>query len=287
VPAREIIHDVMCPLFHPLVGVSPIYAAGFPALQGLIMRQTSSKFFANGGKPGGVLTAPGSISKETADRMKTYWDQNFSGDNTGKVAVLGDGLHYEALAVTAEQSQLVEQLGMTDEDICKCFHMPRYKVGIGPDPTYNNIAALNQQYHAGCLQKHIEKLEVSLDYGIHLVDVPGRTLGVEFDRDDLFQMDAESRMAIAEKGVGAAVYSPNEARRMFDLKPKPGGDSPMLQQQMFSLEALAERDAEKPFSKPSAPPDATPATATNEDDPEMRQMRRAGLALVSFRKGAA
>jgi len=33
VPAREIIHDVMCPLFHPLIGVSPIYAAGYPAMQ--------------------------------------------------------------------------------------------------------------------------------------------------------------------------------------------------------------------------------------------------------------
>ena len=39
-------------------------------------------------------------------------------------AILGDGLKYEAMAVTAEDSQLVEQLRMTDEDIAKCFHMP-------------------------------------------------------------------------------------------------------------------------------------------------------------------
>ena len=35
VPASEIIHDVMCPLYHPLCGVSPITACGLAAVQGL------------------------------------------------------------------------------------------------------------------------------------------------------------------------------------------------------------------------------------------------------------
>ena len=134
-PAREMMHDIMVPLFHELVGVSPIYAAGWPAIQGLNIRRSSDKFFSNGSKPGGVLTAPGHISTETADRLKAYWDAQFSGENIGKIAVLGDGLKYEAMALTAEQSQLVDQLQMTDEDIAKCFHMPRHKVGIGPDPS--------------------------------------------------------------------------------------------------------------------------------------------------------
>ena len=33
VPASEIIHDLMVPLFHPLIGVSPIYACGLVALR--------------------------------------------------------------------------------------------------------------------------------------------------------------------------------------------------------------------------------------------------------------
>ena len=48
-----------------------------------------------------MLTAPGAIADATAARLKTYWDTNFSGDNTGKVAVLGDGLKYEAMSVNA------------------------------------------------------------------------------------------------------------------------------------------------------------------------------------------
>ena len=52
VPAREIIHDLMVPLFHPLVGVSPIYACGQIALQGLSIQQNSTIVFRERLEPG-------------------------------------------------------------------------------------------------------------------------------------------------------------------------------------------------------------------------------------------
>jgi HK97 family phage portal protein len=286
VPAREIIHDVMCPLFHPLCGVSPIYAAGYPALQGMNIRSASDKFFTNGSKPGGVLTAPGAITQATADRLKTYWDSNFSGDNTGKIAVLGDGLKYEAMAMTAEQSRLVEQLKMTDEDVCKCLHMPRHKVGVGPDPTYNNIESLNKMYYSDCLQKHIEKLESKLDEGLELTTVPGKTLGVEFDRDALFEMDTAAKSEAAAKAIGAGM-SPNEARhRYYDLGPVPGGESPYLQEQNWPLRLLSAR--ELPTRAPTPPPAPAPLPAaadeSSADDTPSKAYDILALPMLIHRK---
>ncbi len=282
VPAREIIHDVMCPLFHPLCGVSPIYAAGFPALQGLNIRQQSNTFFMNGSKPGGVLTAPGAIGKETAERVKAYWDANFSGDNIGKIAVLGDGLKYEAMAVTAEQSQLVEQLRMTDEDIAKCFHMPRHKVGIGPDPTYNNIEALNLQYYADCLQKHIEKLELVLDYGLELVTAADRTLGVEFERDDLAQMDSSSLIKSEKEAAGLKTV--NESRKRLGLPKITGGDTVYRQQQDYSIEALNRRDSAAPAP---ATPNTTPAPEPDEPDDADKGLVFGPEHILEFRRKVA
>lgn len=279
VPAREIVHDVCCPLFHPLIGVSPVYAAGYAAVQGLTMRRSSEKFFANGSRPGGILSAPGAITQDNADRLKTEWESNFGGDNIGKIAVLGDGLKYEALAFTADQSKLVEQLKMTDEDIAKCFHMPRHKVGIGPDPTYNNIAALNQQYYADCLQKHIEKVEILLDEGLGLTVVSEKRLGVEFERDDLFQMDAGARMQAAESAVKAGA-SPNEVRKRYmDLGPVEGGNQPFLQQQMWPIQVLASRTdlPGGPVGSPSGP--AEPAQPDDDlDERSVRELIAKGLA---------
>jgi phage portal protein BeeE len=55
--------------------------------------------------------------------------------------------------------------------------------------------------------------------------------------------------------------APDEARFRANLPAVPGGAYPYLQQQNYSLEALAKRDANDPFAKPAAssPPALPPA----------------------------
>ena len=116
VPASEIIHDRMNCLYHPLVGVSPLFACGLAAMQGLAIQNNSTTFFGNQSRPSGILTAPGHIKKATADRLKENWEANYSGANYGKVAILGDDLKYQPLSVSAADAQMVEQLKMSGGD---------------------------------------------------------------------------------------------------------------------------------------------------------------------------
>lgn len=267
VPAREIIHDRMNCLFHPLVGVSPIYACGLAAMQGSAIQNGSTLFFSNGSKPGGVLTAPGAISDETATRLKAHWDANYSGENTGKVAVLGDGLKYEAMAMTASDSQLIEQLRWSGETVCSVFHMPAYKVGVGTTPTYANAEILNQIYYSDCLQSLIEAAELCLDEGLELP----APYGTEFDLDGLLRMDTAALYKSNNDAVGGGWMKPNEARRRVDLPPVEGGDSPLIQQQNYSLAALARRDAQSdPFNAPQPEPAAPSETTDDELEDQAR-----------------
>jgi HK97 family phage portal protein len=55
VPASEIIHDRMICLFHPLIGISPIFACGLAGTQALKIQQNSAKFFENMSRPSGIL----------------------------------------------------------------------------------------------------------------------------------------------------------------------------------------------------------------------------------------
>ena len=134
VPASEIIHDMMIPLFHPLIGVSPLYACGLSALHGLTMQDTSTKFFQQGARPSGILTAPGEIPEDVAAILKERWETQFQGANAGRVAVLGNDLKYQALTVNAADAQLIEQLRWSAETICSCYHVPAYMVGIAAPP---------------------------------------------------------------------------------------------------------------------------------------------------------
>ncbi len=263
VPAREIIHDRMNCIFHPLVGISPIYASGLAATQGLNIQTGSARLFENNSSPGGILTAPGAISEPTAQRLVAEWQQKFSGPNVGRVAVLGDGLKYEKMSLTAVEGQLIEQLKWSAEVVCSTFHVPPYKIGVGALPSYNNIQSLNVEYYSQCLQALIEAAELCLDEGLET----GVNLGTEFDLDGLLRMDSVTQITMLRDAVGASVMSPNEARRKLDLKPVNGGESPMIQQQNYSLEAIAKRDAQAdPFKSNAPAPAAQPDPAMSAND---------------------
>jgi hypothetical protein len=260
-PASELIHDRVHCLFHPLVGISPLFASALSASKALKADTNAARFFANQSQPGGVLSGPGEISDSTAARLKAYFEENFSGDNAGKLAVLGDNLKFEKLRESSVDSQLVEQLKMSAEQVAAAFRVPAYMVGAAPVPPNNNVEALRLEYYGRCLQAYIEGIENALDDGLALGKMgDGRTLGIELDLDGLLRMDTAALTQALKDQVMAGIISPNEARRRLNLPPVTGGDSPMAQQQQFSLAALAERDANKPFAKPAAPQDAAAAS---------------------------
>lgn len=255
VPAREIIHDRMNTIYHPLVGTSPIFACGLAATQGLRIQNNSANFFANGARPGGVLLAPGAIGDDTAARLKAYFDDNFSGANAGKTAVLGDGLRYEPMMMSATDAQLIEQLKWSAETVANCFQIPPFMVGAGPVPSNNNVEALTTIYYSQCLQVLLESLELCLDEGL---DLPSR-YGTEFDLNDLMRMDTATLTKATADAIGAGFLAPNEGRARFDLKPVAGGETPYLQQQNYSLAALDERDKQNPLALPAPAPAEPPA----------------------------
>jgi HK97 family phage portal protein len=271
VPASEIIHDRWNTYYHPLVGLSPLYACGINAYAALRIQQNSARLFANGAKPSGILTAPGAISDATAARLKAYWEENFTGENAGRVAVLGDDLKYQTMTMTAVDAQLIEQLKWNDATIAGCFGVPAYMINAGTAPAYNNVEALTQQYYSQCLQAHIEALELALDEGLGLTAVTERTLGTEFDTKDLLRMDTATKIKSAVEGL-KGIYAPNEARAEFDLPPVPGGDSVYLQQQNYSIEALSKRDSkDDPFATTTPTPTPAPADGDGDgaqDDPD-------------------
>lgn len=280
VPASEIIHDRMNCLWHPLVGVSPLFAAGLAASEGLRIQNNAATFFGNASQPGGVLTAPGAISDATAQRLKEYWEQNFTGANAGAVAVVGDGLKFEPMRTTAADSQMLEQLKWTAEVVCSCFKVPAYKVGVGPSPSATNVEALDQQYYSQCLQILIEQFEACLDEGLGLdASSEGKRMGVELDLDGLLRMDTQTQVSTLADGVNRGLMTPNEARKKLNSKPLIGGDTIYLQQQQYSIEALYERDQDQPFSKAAsgtagasgttaASSNASEAEPDDEDTPE-------------------
>lgn len=241
VPASEIIHDRMECLFHPLVGIPPLYACASTVGLGNSIQASSQLFFDNASQPGGMLTAPGRITDDTANRMKALFEQRFSGPNIGRLFVAGDGLEFKPIAMTADASQLVEQLHWSVEDVARAFHYPVYKLDNSKLPPYsgNNIQTLQMQYLSECLQKHIESIEKLIEVGI---SVPSK-MHVVLDTDVLLRMDTQTLYRTISEGIKGQWLAPNEGRLRANYKPVSGGEYPRAQVQYVPLPDLKAQQA--------------------------------------------
>ena len=112
-----------------------------------------------------------------------------------------------------------------------------------------------------------------------MLNATGESLGTEFDTDNLLRMDSVTQMQVLKDASG--ILKIDEMRAKLDRAPTEGGDTVYLQQQNYSLAALAKRDAsEDPFKTAGPKPAAAPEPA-NDDEAEAR------AALAEMRKGLA
>ncbi|AKG12259.1 phage portal protein [Moraxella bovoculi] len=267
VPASEIIHDRYNCFYHPLVGLSPLTACHLSVGLGLSIQNQSRTLFGNNSRPSGILSVPTEISQSKADEVKAKWQANYSGVNRGGIAVLGSGTKYEPIAMSASDTQAIEQLKMSSDTVCSVFHVPAFKVGMGEAKAGQKVSDLNEIYYSDCLQHYIEAIENLLDEHLDLEK------GVECEADllPLIRMDSTSQILYLKEGTMSGIFSPNEARATLGLPPVVGGESPLMQQQNYSLSALAKRDnSNNPFGNAPNEPKAEPTEPQKTVKPRLR-----------------
>jgi HK97 family phage portal protein len=281
VPASEIIHDRMNCFHHQLIGVPPLCAAQWPAVKNLKILKDSTNFFSNGANPGGILTAPAGMSDEDAQAVKEYWNTSFQGSNAGKVAVIGADMKFTPFAFKAADSQLVEQMRYSDEQVCQPFGIPPFKIGIGSIPAGMKVDDINQLYYSDALQAHIEAMEELLDEGLGI----SRPMGVELDLEPLLRMDVGKQAEVHNTLTGGGIETPNEARLVFNLPPLEGGDTVYMQQQDFPLDQVRQ-------NRIVAPTEPAPVAEDPEDDQpaaddELRSLQQSNFILMALRAARA
>jgi len=273
-PASEIIHDRMNPVYHPLCGLPPLLAASLSGSLGREIQQQSEVFYRNGSRPGGILTSPNRIDEATATRLKSHWEQSYSGDNLGRVAVAGDGLTFSPIAMKAVDAQLVEHLRLNAEMVACAFGVPLVKLGLSNSAAPGTVEADNQRYFADCLQKHIEDFEWALSDGLQL---PVQ-YDVKLDISNLYRMDPSAQMAVLSGGVSGGIMTRNEARRQLNLPKVLGGDQIWAQQQDFPIALLAET---APGRLAQLTGDAQPVSLAAEVESNAAAREQAGAELMA------
>lgn len=238
IPARDVMfHRELSSVTHPLMAISPLTAALTSAMTGSLIQSHQQAFFENMSRTSGVLTAPHKISKETADRLRTDWEQNFKAGSMGRVAVLGEGLAWQPLALNAVDAQLMESLRWTVADVARCYRIPDYMLGLGTGANTARSGELMINYYNQALSSRLAALEARIARAFDFAP----DVFLEFDMSELMRPNFTERMAAYKNALNSGVYSINELRKMEELAPAEGGDEPLMQVQYQPLSALGKK----------------------------------------------
>lgn len=264
IPARYIIHPRINCLWHPMVGVSPLFAGASSAATGGRIVMNSERFFANMSRPSGFLSSDSNVQDNTATRLKREFEANYSLANIGRTAVLGDGLKWHPMVMSSNDAQLIEQLKWTIEDVARVYRVPMYLLNDTTRMTYKNGEQASQAYFQGCLQFYVTNIEEEFAKAWDF----NRSLDViDFDVSVLFRMDMAERFEAYNKGITSGVLSPNEARAMEGKGPVEGGEEPRMQMQYVPLSQKPEPAAAVGVPAPTDEEPPQPAEDDEDDEP--------------------
>lgn len=261
IPARDIIHHRLpFSAAFPLRGITPIYAAASSGSLGLRILQQSQQFYANMARPSGMLSTEQNLAPESAKELGDAWNANYREGGSGKTAVLPNGLKWQAITMDATDSQLIEQLRFSIEDVARAFGVPVFLIGDTSKVTYRNSEQLARAYLQNTLGYHLEALQERFNLAFDF----GNKHRLIFDLDALLKTDIDARFAAYEKALRSG-FSINEIRALEGYGPKKGGEEPMVQMQMVPLSIAVENAKNPPAPAPAAAPVAAPADDPAED----------------------
>ena len=189
---------------------------------GVAQRVAMGTQMRKGMRPSGVLKTAKALSKPALDRLRADWNATNEGaENQGGTVILEEGMEWHQVQFTNRDTQTIELLRLTREEIADFFRMPHHKVGILDHATFTNIEHQSLEYVTDTLLPWLTKWEqcVARD----LIADNARYFA-EMLVETLLRADTAVRYAAYATARQWGFMSPNEIRARENLNPIEGGD---------------------------------------------------------------
>lgn len=208
--------------FDGLVGYSPIAMAKKAIGLAIATEEYGAKFFANGAAPSGVLEHPGTLKDPS--KIREAWQSQFGGSqNSGKVAVLEEGMKYTPISISPEQAQFLETRKFQINEIARIFRVPPHMVGDLEKSSFSNIEQQSLEFVKYTLDPWVVRWEQSIMRTLLSPNEKSEYF-VKFNLEGLLRGDYQSRMNGYAIGRQNGWMSANDIRELENLDLIPDED---------------------------------------------------------------
>jgi HK97 family phage portal protein len=188
----------------------------------MAMEQHAGRLFGNGGRPSGVLKVKGTLSQTAYDRIKSSWDSAHGGENSGRTAVLEDGIEFDPLTFNSVDLQFQELRAFQVVEIARALGVPPNLLMDFGRATWGNSEQMAQGFLTFTL---LPRMKLWAGAVALLLSPEEQSKFVpEFVADALVQAEIAARFEAYAKAITNGVFNPNEVRALENRPPYQGGD---------------------------------------------------------------
>lgn len=179
-------------------------------------------FLERGASPSGVITFPGAMSQDKAEKIKEQFTSRFSGPTkAGDTLILDGGLEWKASQISPEDAELLETRKFGVIELCRLFQVPPPIVQSYENNTFTNAAQAGLWFATFCLAPWARKIEAEFARSVFPAGGPYE---LELDLSGFLRGDPETRWNAHKIAIEAGVLDPEEVRQVEGWNPRKSGE---------------------------------------------------------------
>lgn len=183
----------------------------------LAAQDYAARFFANDATPPGVIESAGKFrTKEDEEEFKASWQQQQTGKNRHKTALLPFGMSYKAIGVTPSDAQNLEARKYSRIEIASLFDMPPHMIGeTEKAATYASVEQFAIMFAVNCLLPRVIIWEQTIQRDL----IQNEEFYVKFSLAAILRGDMAARYAAYQIGIMNGWLNQDDVRLLEDLNP--------------------------------------------------------------------
>lgn len=222
-------------------GISVIKYADMALRGAFDAEKHSDQFFKSGAGLMGVLKASAPLTDAQKTQIAQSWEKSITKTAGGGVAILPQGLDFQSIAVSPEDSQLLETRQYNIVEIARFFNISPVKLFDYSHVSYSTLEQTALSYLQDTILPYTQLLEDELNRKLFKPSEVGK-LGVDFDYTEIIQTNKKDEADYYRQLLVNGILSINEVRSKMGYTPveEDYADKHWIQISYAAADAIAE-----------------------------------------------
>lgn len=200
----------------------------------------SENFFKSGAGLMGVLKASAPLTNDQKKQVAESWRLSIANTMGGGVAILPQGLDFQSISISPEDSQLLETRKYNVVEIARFFNISPVKLFDYSNVSYSTLEQTSLSYLQDTILPFTQLMEDEFNLKLFKPSEVGR-ITVDFDYSVLVQTDKTTEADYYTKLLTNGVLTVNDVRSKLGFEPseEAGSDKHWMQISYATIENIA------------------------------------------------